>query len=204
MLPQASKELLARMRFFWKPLFQGRYLLLTNTVTCGGMLALGDCVQQTWEIYKDPSKVRSWKRTGCMFAVGTALGPCMHYWYQWLDRLYPGRAMKTVTKKVLIDQLIGSPTIWFGFFIGMSVTEGHTVSEGLEEFKEKFWEFYKADWCVWPPAQIINFYFLPPKFRVIYMNFVTLGWDVYISYLKHRVSLPSRACVCVRFPQMWN
>lgn len=64
MLPQASKELLARMRFFWKPLFQGRYLLLTNTVTCGGMLALGDCVQQSWEIYKDPSKVRSWKRTG--------------------------------------------------------------------------------------------------------------------------------------------
>lgn len=53
-----------------------------------------------------------------MFAVGTALGPCMHYWYQWLDRLYAGRAMKTVTKKVLIDQLIGSPTIWFGFFIG--------------------------------------------------------------------------------------
>lgn len=53
-----------------------------------------------------------------MFAVGIALGPCMHYWYQWLDRLYPGRAMKTVTKKVLIDQLIGSPMIWLGFFIG--------------------------------------------------------------------------------------
>lgn len=53
-----------------------------------------------------------------MLAVGTALGPCMHYWYQWLDRLYPGRAMNVVTKKVLIDQLIASPMIWFGFFIG--------------------------------------------------------------------------------------
>lgn len=64
MLPQASKELLARMRFFYKPLFQGRYLLLTNTVTCGGMLALGDYLQQSWEIYKDPNRVRDWKRTG--------------------------------------------------------------------------------------------------------------------------------------------
>ncbi|TNM87779.1 hypothetical protein fugu_006000 [Takifugu bimaculatus] len=186
MLPQASKVFLARMRVFWKPMFQGRYLLLTNTVTCGGMLALGDWLQQSWVIYKDPNKVRDWKRTGCMFAVGAALGPCMHYWYQWLDRLYAGRAMKTVAKKVLIDQLVGSPTIWFFFFMGMSITEGNTAAEGLEEFKEKFWEFYKADWCVWPPAQMINFYFLPPKFRIVYMNFITLGWDVYISYLKHR------------------
>lgn len=58
---------------------------------------------------------------GCMFAVGAALGPCMHYWYQWLDRLYAGRAMRTVSKKVLIDQLIGSPTIGFFFFMGEAV-----------------------------------------------------------------------------------
>lgn len=53
-----------------------------------------------------------------MFAVGASLGPFMHYWYHWLDRLYVGRAMKTVTKKVLIDQLVGSPTIGFIFFMG--------------------------------------------------------------------------------------
>lgn len=26
----------------------------------------------------------------------------------------------------------------------MSITEGRTAAEGLEDFKEKFWEFYKA------------------------------------------------------------
>uniref|UniRef100_UPI0037E90253 mpv17-like protein 2 n=1 Tax=Semicossyphus pulcher TaxID=241346 RepID=UPI0037E90253 len=186
MLPRAGKQFMVGIRFSWQTLFKSRYLLITNTVSGGGLLALGDCVQQNWERHKEPGRAYDWKRTGRMFVSGCSMGPPMHYWYSWIDRKFVGKALNTVCKKVLLDQMFASPILALWYFIGMDIMEGHSLSEGWEEFKEKFWEFYMADWCVWPASQMISFYFLSPKFRVMYVNVISLGWDTYMSYIKHR------------------
>ena len=46
----------------------------------------------------------------------------------------------------------------------------------------------QTDWKLWPTAQAINFFFVPAKLRVTYVNSVTFVWTVYLSYMKHKVS----------------
>ncbi|OXA60693.1 hypothetical protein Fcan01_05962 [Folsomia candida] len=38
-----------------------------------------------------------------------------------------------------------------------------------------------------PHPQMINFFFLPLRYRVLYDNTISLGYDVYTSYVKHEI-----------------
>ena len=65
-----------------------------------------------------------------------------------------------------------------------------TANLQMEDTTELGTQLWLSEWFIWPPAQFVNFYFLPTKYRVVYDNLVSLFYDWYTSHLKH-----SRAAV---------
>ena len=44
---------------------------------------------------------------------------------------------------------------------------------------------FQFDWIIWPPTQYINFKYIPQSARVLYVNIITVLWDIFLSYIKH-------------------
>uniref|UniRef100_A0A8C7M8Z6 Uncharacterized protein n=1 Tax=Oncorhynchus kisutch TaxID=8019 RepID=A0A8C7M8Z6_ONCKI len=64
MIPHSSREFLVNITGYWKLFFNSRFLIVTNTVSCGGMLAAGNIIQQTRKKWRVPERACDWAHTG--------------------------------------------------------------------------------------------------------------------------------------------
>jgi len=51
--------------------------------------------------------------------------------------------------------------------------------------QDKVWPTLLANWCIWPLAHGLNFYFVPTEQRILYNNFVAVCWTTWLSFLAH-------------------
>lgn len=127
----------------WKASF-GKHLLLTNCVSCGGFFLLGDAIQQKIEMTQNPGQKFDYNRTLRLALVGLSQvrigqelyyiifeihqGPPHHYWYLYLDKLFPGKSKSIVIKKILADQAVAAPFFAITFIYGAGLLEGNSLS----------------------------------------------------------------------------
>uniref|UniRef100_A0A182MYU0 Pmp22 peroxisomal membrane protein n=1 Tax=Anopheles dirus TaxID=7168 RepID=A0A182MYU0_9DIPT len=178
-------------RRVWKLMF-GRYLIVTNTVSSGVLMLAGDIAAQEIERRrekKSPSTELDWRLN--MTLVGFSQGPLHHYLYKWMDMLLPGATVRTVVKKIGIDQFVISPIFIVTYLYSAGMLEGASLADCTAEMRHKYWTIYTADWLVWPPTQFINFYLLSPKYRVLYINAITMLYNIFLCYIKHNDDLVS-------------
>ena len=179
-------------------------MLVTNALISTGMGALGDAVQQHYDLIcgrmsekrtaDDPlpaAECFNWTRSLHMSAAGLTTGVVTHYWYILLDkRLGVLRTAKTITTKILLDQILFSPVNLAVYFSTIGLMERSSLTRVKDELIEKGMEqIYVAEWLIWPPAQFVNFYFLPLRYRILWDNLISLGFDIYSPYVKYRTEL---------------
>lgn len=58
----------------------------------------------------------------------------------------------------------------------------NTIISNYENMKNKYFTIYATDCAVWPLIQIANFAFIPEVYQPIFVNFVNIFWNAFISY----------------------
>uniref|UniRef100_A0A674H8C1 MPV17 mitochondrial inner membrane protein like 2 n=1 Tax=Taeniopygia guttata TaxID=59729 RepID=A0A674H8C1_TAEGU len=148
--------------------------MLRALLACGGLLAAGTacssgCQQLPWESIPSlpggtPCPNPRAAVAGRMFVVGCSLGRrCISVPVAGRGVPRPRRALpQDGAEKVLLTSWWASPSLGAWYFVGT-------------------WHRSRLERVA--GAQILNFLFVPPAYRVFYVNVVTLGWDTYLSYL---------------------
>ena len=163
-----------------------KHLLLVNTLSCGSFMLLGEIfVQRIKKSKESKDNKYNYERIKQSTVVGLSQGPLHHYIYLWIERSLPGTSKKIIFKKILVDQFLVSPIFISHFLYTSYFLEGRKLKEIHDLFKQKFPKIYAADWMVWPLAQIINFSYVPLKYRVLYVNVISLFYSTFLCYIKH-------------------
>jgi protein Mpv17 len=158
--------------------------LLTKALTSLTGFSLGDALAQN---FIEPDKPYDLMRTIRLGSFGFLVhGTTGHYFYGMLDSKMPGTAVRTVASKVLIDQTMWNPIFGLMFFGYLNVVEGKSFSDYTSKLKADLPTAVMGSWAVWVPAHTINFAFVPPAQRLLYINSIQIGYNIFLSFLGNK------------------
>mmetsp|Transcript_42882 Transcript_42882/g.111191 ORF Transcript_42882/g.111191 Transcript_42882/m.111191 type:complete len:233 (+) Transcript_42882:3-701(+) len=103
-------------------------------------------------------------------------GPSMSWFYHSIETQLPGKSARRVVEKMLVDQTGWSWVNNLGFLFLMPVMEGRSCKEALHTAKEQFPKLQRNAYMLWPAAHLVNFGFVPPGARTLYISAVSLTW----------------------------
>jgi len=156
--------------------------LLTPSITTLILFATGDVAAQQL-VERRGAAAHDAARTARMALYGgVVFGPAATLWFRVLQRhvVVASSANATIAARVACDQLLFAPT-FIGVFLGsMAVLEGASPADKL---RRNYWDALRANYMIWPFVQGVNFKLVPLEHRVLFVNFISIGWNCYLSYL---------------------
>eukprot|EP00558_Chaetoceros_sp_UNC1202_P006454 CAMPEP_0197245608 /NCGR_PEP_ID=MMETSP1429-20130617/10343_1 /TAXON_ID=49237 /ORGANISM="Chaetoceros sp., Strain UNC1202" /LENGTH=187 /DNA_ID=CAMNT_0042706139 /DNA_START=78 /DNA_END=641 /DNA_ORIENTATION=+ len=159
--------------------------LLTKAFTSLVGFTAGDVLAQ--KFIEDSEKPYDVMRTVRMGSFGLLLhGTTGHYFYGFLDSKMPGTKPVTVATKVAIDQFFWNPIFGLMFFGYGNLMEGKSMEDYKKKIGADLQTAVMGSWAVWIPAHTVNFAFVPPAQRLLYINTIQIGYNVFLSFLGNK------------------
>jgi len=153
---------------------------VTSVMATNGATAAGASLTSSPSHHRlDMTSVKRYAIMGTL-----VIAPIFTKWYQWLDNRFPATNKTTVIKKIILDQFLLTPWLLAMFFIGMAFLEGAKGKALLHELNEKFVKTFQLDCLYWIPVQALNFVFVPPIFRVVFIGVTTFIWMNFLCFIK--------------------
>ncbi|XP_074601627.1 mpv17-like protein 2 [Brevipalpus obovatus] len=175
--------------------FSSRYLLVTNTTTGILSLSVADLMQQFLDhrqrkdnMEKTSPYKHDYRRSCSMIVGGIYFGVGGHFWYGFLDKRFPGKERSMILRKLIREMAFGPPYV-SGCFLIVNSLENKTFKESWSNLMHNLKYILTTEWMFYLPLQWLNFYFLPPKYRYLFVASITLIYDNFLSYIFHRIPI---------------
>ncbi|KAK9805989.1 hypothetical protein WJX73_001108 [Symbiochloris irregularis] len=161
--------------------------LRTKALTSCALAGLSDLAAQ--KVHAQGS-IR-WSRTGLMALYGLLwTGPAGHYWQNFVQKLFAGKKdPNSIAAKVILENLTFSPLMNSMFMAYVSIViEGNSAQKTRQNLQASFAAVQAQAWKLWPLVSIINYTYVPLRFRVLVMNVVALFWSTFLNLRSRSVA----------------
>jgi hypothetical protein len=127
--------------------------------------------------------------------------PCLHVWFNTLNKMpFPKTwsSGKKAFAMVGIDALFFSVILNAGFFFAFALVEslypvgfkgvalGAVFARGWQACLAKLGPTLIANYYCWPFLNYVNFAYIPVQYRVLFVNFASVFWNMYYSKMANK------------------
>uniref|UniRef100_A0A182JR26 Mpv17-like protein n=1 Tax=Anopheles christyi TaxID=43041 RepID=A0A182JR26_9DIPT len=112
------------------------------------------------------------------------VAPTIYGWVKISTIMWPKMNIRTALLKAVVEQATYGPFAGISFLYIMSLAEGKTAGEAVNEVKTKFPRTYTVGLAYWPFIQTINFAFIPERNRVPFVAVCSFVWTVFLASIK--------------------
>ncbi|CAA0806781.1 Peroxisomal membrane 22 kDa (Mpv17/PMP22) family protein [Striga hermonthica] len=155
----------------------------TKCITSALIYAAADISSQTI-VSENLEEGYDLKRTLRMAGYGLViLGPSVHYWYNFMSRVFPKTDLLSTLKKMALGQTTYGPAMTAVFLSTNAALQGESGSEIVARLKRDLLPTIINGLMYWPFCDFVTFKFIPVHLQPLVTNSFSYLWTIYMTYV---------------------